>query len=66
MGTLLALATSGVGLAAIGVYVYVGVMIGRASSKAGSSLVRAAVDGALWPVSGWAAIEKLYKTTPTS
>lgn len=64
MGELLALATSTVGATAIGFYVYVGIMFGRASIKAGNTRTRAAVDAATWPVMGWAAIEKLYETTP--
>ena len=53
--------TSTVGLAAICGYVYVGVMFGRLSAKAGNSYKRAAWDAFVWPVMGWAAIEKLYK-----
>lgn len=53
--------TSIVGLAAVGSYVYVGIMFGRMSIKAGNSIMRAAVDAATWPLMGWAAIEKLYR-----
>ncbi len=53
--------TSIVGLAAIVGYVYVGVMFGRVSIKAGNGIGRAAWDALVWPVMGWAAIEKLYK-----
>lgn len=49
------------GWAAVGGYVYVGVMFGRVSAKAGNGIVRAAIDAAIWPVMGWAAIENLYK-----
>jgi len=52
-----------VGWAAVGGYVYVGVMFGRVSVKAGNSIGRAAWDAFVWPVMGWAAIEKLYKYT---
>lgn len=54
-----------VGLAAICGYVYVGSMFGRVSAKAGNGIRRAAWDAFVWPVMGWAAIEKLYKVTPT-
>ena len=53
--------TSLVGFAAIGGYVYVGVMFGRVSAKAGNGYGRAAWDAFVWPLMGWAAIEKLYK-----
>ncbi len=53
--------TSTVGMMAIAGYVYVGVMFGRASVKAGNGWMRAAWDAAIWPLMGWVAIENLYK-----
>lgn len=53
--------TSVVGVAAVVGYVYVGVMFGRMSIKAGNGIARAAWDAFVWPVMGWAAIEALYR-----
>ena len=52
--------TSVAGLAAIGFYIYVAVMFGRASYKAGHTWNRVAVDALTWPIMGWQAIEDLY------
>lgn len=62
---MLAFLTSVVGMAAVCGYVYVGVMFGRMSVRAGNSITRAAWDAFVWPVMGWAAIENLYKVTPS-
>lgn len=51
---------SPVGLAAVGFYVYVAVLAGRASRKAGHGWMRVAVDAATWPVMMWKTIEDLY------
>ena len=61
---MLSFLTSVVGLASICGYVYVGIMFGRMSVRAGNGYGRAAWDAFVWPVMGWAAIEKLYKVTP--
>ena len=53
--------TSTIGLAAIGGYVYVAIMFGRASRMAGNSWTQVVIDAAGWPVMGWMAIEKLYR-----
>ena len=53
--------TSFVGFAAIGGYIYVGMMFGRVSFKAGNNPLLVAWDALVWPLMGWAAIEKLYK-----
>lgn len=50
-----------VGMAAIGGYLYVAIMFGRASRMAGNGWMRVVLDAATWPVMGWAAIEKLYR-----
>jgi hypothetical protein len=52
--------TSVLGLLVIGAYVYVAVMFGQASYKAGNSFGRVLVDATTWPVMGWQAIEDLY------
>jgi len=52
---------SPVGLAAVGAYLYVAVLAGRASYKAGNSWTRVAVDAVTWPVMMWKTIEDLYK-----
>lgn len=58
--------TSVVGIAAVCGYLYVAAMFARASYKAGNSFLRVVLDGVTWPVMGWPAIEKLYKTPPAS
>jgi hypothetical protein len=57
---MMAFITSTVGLAAIGCYLYVAVMFGRASAKAGNTGIRVLTDALTWPVMGWKAIEDLY------
>lgn len=56
-----AILTSVTGLAAVGGYVYVAVMFGRASAKAGNSIGRVIIDAATWPIMGWQALEDLYR-----
>ena len=53
MATLFSVATSLVGLAAVGLYVYVGVAVGKNAVKQGNSLRRAAFRAATWPASIW-------------
>lgn len=50
-----------VGFAAVVAYVYVAVLAGRASYKAGHSWGRVVVDAATWPVMMWKTIEDLYR-----
>jgi hypothetical protein len=52
--------TSALGLATVGCYLYVAVMFGAASRRAGNNWGRVAVDAATWPVMGWRALEDLY------
>ena len=57
--------TSIVAFAAIGGYVYVGVLFGRVSTKAGNPIYRVLFDAITWPIMAWAAIGKLYAVTPS-
>lgn len=52
---------SPLGLAAIGLYVYVGVAVGKAEISQGGSIGSAALRAALWPASIWAIIKAKYK-----
>lgn len=55
---------SPLGLAVVGLYLYVAIAIMRAELKADASLGMAFVKAATWPATIWNTIEKLYLKEP--
>jgi len=56
---------SPLGLAVIGLYLYVGVAIVKAELNASATIPVALVKAATWPLTIWSTIKKLYLTRPT-
>jgi tetrahydromethanopterin S-methyltransferase subunit D len=55
---------SPLGLAVVGLYVYVGVAIGKAEVAAGAGFLTVITKAAMWPLTIWNTINKLYLTPP--
>jgi hypothetical protein len=55
---------SALGLATIGFYGYMGVLAGWGASKSGDGVMKAAGKGAVWPLSMYFVMKKMFDTKP--